>query len=783
MGSAISLLAAAEVVEQVSAWLRTPVEIVETVLWSGLATGLGLATLHLITMLVTRWGDRSIGWKSLMFSLLVHLSCVFGLVAVNPPEHLLTDNEDKIAVVIEKQIEIQSKLTHADERVTLPNSGNTRVWEKLPDAPNQELIRTSRSPTEIKSSEGPPRTPGPITAPDIQVTEKSALPDQPDIRPELKQTGEKAAVRVEAVAPLKIDDPTAESRAEVRTPTLPPVKRTGSAATDSDLITRQLRPGSIERPGVTLGATSPIVSQDYVPSVPSNTSKATEAAKTEGGPRRMVPAPSSVPFNQSDEPASATGQSSKGNPSGSPTFSQLRTRVARGQETGGMDSFHPERKAQAPMPTTGNSVAVREGIRTELPNEGITPRPSRPNFDASKLGRRTTIPSIYEGRNLARRRDVARKYGGTDASEKAVELSLRWLAMHQNPEGFWDADNFDLQCPDSDRCIGHAGLVKLDEEGNDRNYAGKHADTGVTALALLAFLGAGYTHEEGQYADQIDRTVGWLLRQQRNDGYLGGNATHFEQMYCHAMATYALAEALSMQSDLSSDSRLRQPLVRAVTYIIDNQNPDGGWRYVQPKASGLPPQSSDMSMFGWQLMALKSAEIAGIATPESTKAKMVLFLKDRSQGASKGLAGYRIAAGQQLPPTESMTAESLFCKQILGISRDNPACTEAVSYMLQRPPRPSTHNIYYWYYGTLAMYQYGGSSWNEWNEHLRETLIAEQQTKGHKTGSWDPKPPWGPYGGRVFSTAISTLCLEVYYRFLPLYQIGVQNEPPTTKNP
>ena len=36
-------------------------------------------------------------------------------------------------------------------------------------------------------------------------------------------------------------------------------------------------------------------------------------------------------------------------------------------------------------------------------------------------------------------------------------------------------------------------------------------------------------------------------------------------------------------------------------------------------------------------------------------------------------------------------------------------------------------------------------------------------------GSWDPSGPWGRYGGRLYSTAISTLTLEVYYRLLPLY--------------
>ena len=72
------------------------------------------------------------------------------------------------------------------------------------------------------------------------------------------------------------------------------------------------------------------------------------------------------------------------------------------------------------------------------------------------------------------------------------------------------------------------------------------------------------------------------------------------------------------------------------------------------------------------------------------------------------------------------------------------------------------------------MYQYGGNPWREWNEDLRELLISEQVTHGANAGSWDPRPPWGPYGGRLYSTTLSTLCLEVYYRFLPLYQMGGQ---------
>ncbi len=761
-----SLLAATEIVERVASLLSQPVDIVEMVLWSTLATGFGLASLHLVTMLVTRWGDRSIEWKSLIFSLLFHVSCLFGLVAVNPPERLSFARADE-RDSHQQQIEISAKLAEVDEQLAAPKSGNTRVWEKLPDAPDQELIRTNRSQTERQRVEGPQRRPDPLMPPDVQVTDKTALPDEPTVRPELKQSAEPAPTRVEAAAPLKIDDPTAEARPDVSVPSLAPLQRRNQSGAQADATARQPNVGSVDRVAPQFESSKPFLLPETIATAPTAAASPSQTRIKESGPRRSGPAPASIAADETgavaDHPA---GGNSGGSVASSP-FSRLRVKTARGQDSDGPEKFHFERKAQAPDAIPGNAVDVRDGIRTEIPNDGLMPRPVQPNFESSRLGKRTTVPLIYEGRNLARRREVARKFGGTDASERAVELSLRWLAAHQDPEGFWDADGYDVHCPDGNRCSGHAGQVKIDEEG--RQYVGKDADTGLTALSLLAFLGAGYTHEEGQYADQIDRTLSWMIRQQRADGYLGGQATHFEQMYCHAMATYSLAEAIGMQSDLSSTTRLREPLARAVAYIIDNQNPDGGWRYVNG-------QSSDMSIFGWQLMALKSSEIAGLSIPENAKSKMVQFLKVRSLGQNKGLAGYRLVGGQLLPPTDSMTAEALFCKQMLGISRTNPASTEAVQHMLQRLPRASGHNLYYWYYGTLAMYQYGGSPWRQWNEALRDTLIAEQRTKGHVAGSWDPRAPWGAYGGRIFSTAVSSLCLEVYYRFLPLYQMGGQYE-------
>jgi hypothetical protein len=110
------------------------------------------------------------------------------------------------------------------------------------------------------------------------------------------------------------------------------------------------------------------------------------------------------------------------------------------------------------------------------------------------------------------------------------------------------------------------------------------------------------------------------------------------------------------------------------------------------------------------------------------------------------------------------------------MSRDNPASDEAGDYIVQELPGDGQANLYYWYYGTMAMYQLQGSHWQRWNTALQTELVESQRQDGADAGSWDPDPVWGGHGGRVYSTAMGALCLEVYYRFLPLYTSAAGTE-------
>jgi hypothetical protein len=323
-----------------------------------------------------------------------------------------------------------------------------------------------------------------------------------------------------------------------------------------------------------------------------------------------------------------------------------------------------------------------------------------------------------------------------------VQAALAWLATNQSADGRWDADRFGA---------GHERKVL----GHDRQGAGARADTATTGLALLAFLGAGHTHLSGKYKDNVKRGLEHLLNAQAADGNLGGDAEMYAFMYSHGIATLALSEAFAM----TSDKRLEPSLRGAIAYTIQAQHPStGGWRY-------RPNDPGDTSQLGWQLMALKSAELSGLDIPDATRDGMIRFLRSVSTGNHGGLASYR----PRERATRPMTAEALVCRQFLGMMRDNPAANEAGDYLLAELPNTERINLYYWYYGTLGMYQLQGDHWRRWNAAMQEALVKRQVNAGPTGGSWDPECLWAGYGGRVYTTAMAALCLEVYYRYLPLY--------------
>jgi hypothetical protein len=389
--------------------------------------------------------------------------------------------------------------------------------------------------------------------------------------------------------------------------------------------------------------------------------------------------------------------------------------------------------------------------------------------------RLTEVPSFYRARLDANRSSLARRAGASTASEQAVERALDWLARHQDADGRWDGgtaryddgtaaagdDDFTVHCPAGQTCFGECAYWE--------------ADTALSALALLGFLGAGYTHKDGKYATTVENGLDFLRAQQKPDGDLRG-PSRAVGMYCHAMATLALCEAYA----LSLDDRLRDPAERAVAFLVRARARDGqAWRYAPNAPVG------DTSILGWVVMALKSARETGLRMNNysSVQNGTLLWLDKVSTGKDRGLARYQPSE----PVTATMTAEAWVCRQFLGTGGPGPASTEAAAYLLDHDSVRGESNFYYWYYGTLALYQHGGQPWTQWNDRLRDRIIRLQRATGHQAGSWDPDDSqYGAKGGRIYCTALATLSLEVYYRYLRLYDkpnLPTESKPAVAAEP
>lgn len=352
----------------------------------------------------------------------------------------------------------------------------------------------------------------------------------------------------------------------------------------------------------------------------------------------------------------------------------------------------------------------------------------------------TAIGLALTGREPGMKQALLKAYGGNGETEGAVQKGLRWLAAQQNRNGLWS-----LRGPYDDG-------------------AGEENVEAATAMALLAFQGAGYT-PNGESSHPFTPVVrrGWnaLLKRMEDDGRFIDEVPDMHRIYTQAQCTIALCELYAM----TGDAQYYGPAQKAVDYCVRNQSPQGGWRYNPDPVNG----ESDTSVTGWVVMALQSARMAGIEVPSPVFDRVSKFLD--SVGRDDGS---RYAYQTQAGATLTLTAEGLLCRQYLGWAHNDPRLMAGVEYLVQNLPDYDKRNVYYWYYATQVLHHMEGDAWRQWNEAMRKMLPEKQETRGKERGSWDPKGDrWGDAGGRLYVTCLSLCTLEVYYRHLPLYQTGL----------
>ena len=345
-----------------------------------------------------------------------------------------------------------------------------------------------------------------------------------------------------------------------------------------------------------------------------------------------------------------------------------------------------------------------------------------------------------------------RKTAGT--ALPATDAGLDWLLRHQSVQGNWDCDAFEGMCR-KNRCGGGGGPLY---------------DPGVTGLSLLAFLGTGETHKSPKHGRTVRNGLKYLKGVQDAEGCFGPRtSSHF--VYNHAIAALAMTEAYGM----TLSPLFKSSAESGMAFVRQCQNPYLAWRY------GVRPQDNDTSVTGWMVMALKSAVQAGIEIdPDSLDGARAWL--DKVTEPEYGRAGYTARGNGPARPqelmdrfpsdrSESMTAVAVLSRIFCGAKPADEMVRKGADLCLRSPPvwdeAAGTVDYYYWYYGTLAMFQVGGVHWQRWNEAMKGAILAHQRMDptDDRYGSWDPVDPWGADGGRVYATAINTLSLEVYYRY------------------
>ena len=323
--------------------------------------------------------------------------------------------------------------------------------------------------------------------------------------------------------------------------------------------------------------------------------------------------------------------------------------------------------------------------------------------------------------------------GGTPQSEAAVEAALKWFINHQLPDGSW---SFDLtRCPTCNGQCTHSGIMK-------------GVTAGPTALAILPFLGRGYTQLEGPYKKQLEYGLNALATK-----VVAGKGNAGEGCYVQGLTGICLSEAYAM----TQDNRLQLPAQLAINYVMASQDPaGGGWGY-SFRAPG------DTSIFGWNLVALKSGHLAYLAVDPLSVKRAVGFLESVQSDEGSGY-GYR---GPGNSP--ALSAVGLLSRRYLGWKKDHPALERGLDRLAKAGPNA---NLYYDYYATQVLHHVEGERWTAWNNKMRDSLIKAQSTTGHEAGSWYEgfgEQSHGAHGGRIYCTSLATMILEVYYRHMPIY--------------
>jgi hypothetical protein len=333
---------------------------------------------------------------------------------------------------------------------------------------------------------------------------------------------------------------------------------------------------------------------------------------------------------------------------------------------------------------------------------------------------------VFARRGAAERGKMVKALGGNDHSEAAVAAGLKWLSLHQKPDGSWRFDH---------------------RHGPSKNNAGTlDAPVAATALTLLPFLGAGQTQNEGQYKQTVTMGLKFLVRAMD----VTKDTAHWHDdggLYSHGLATIAICEAYG----ITRDEEFKNVAQTALDYVVQTQEGKKGWR-------AHPDESANLLVTAVQVQALAAGHAARLYVDRDAFTKAEKFI-DSLHSDRETRYGY---ASRDSAPNP--TSAGLYCRALLGtrLADNEPVARRMAELAREKPDVKQLHRTFY---ELEAMRFYGTDAGRPFQAAVRDRLVAAQDKDGAERGSWYLDGDLGAEkGGRIYCTALAVLMLESPYR-------------------
>jgi hypothetical protein len=286
-----------------------------------------------------------------------------------------------------------------------------------------------------------------------------------------------------------------------------------------------------------------------------------------------------------------------------------------------------------------------------------------------------------------------------------------------------------------------------------------------TSLAGMAFLSGGNLPGRGKYCKNVEMAIRFIVDKTATpSGYMQLESSN---MYSHGFATLFLAEAYgTIPPYMKLQPKVLKVLKKSVDLLERCQSPEGGWWYNPTKNNA--GQGADISVTVCETNALRAARNCGVAVDKRVIEKALACVK-KAQNTDGGFS-YRVYIERPGGDNDSQvprSAGAVCILQALGAYNDT-ATQKGLEYLTKNTKtgfKNTSWQFYAAYYLSQAMLMGGTKYWSNWWPIVKKDMLSMQQGDGS----------WSGEGGKGVGTGMALIVLQMPYRYLPIYQEGIEN--------